>query len=64
MIRVFKCINKFHKDSIMIDPSYPDHEEFNVKEYEQWKEFYPETRNDSRQKKSPTPIGPMMQISV
>ena len=40
--RVFGCLKKFPKGSIIIDPKYPDHQQFDVQTYEQWKEFYPD----------------------
>ena len=42
IIRVFGYLKKFSKGSIMIDPKYPDHAQFDVADYNQWKEFYPD----------------------
>ncbi len=42
MIRVFGYLKKWPKGSIIIDPKYPDHSQFDIADYEQWKEFYPE----------------------
>ena len=30
----------------MIDPCYPDHSNFETKEYDQWREFYPDAEEE------------------
>ena len=40
MIRFFGYLKKWPKGTIIIDPKYPDHSQFNVADYDQWKEFY------------------------
>ena len=42
MLCVFGYLNKFKKGKIMIDTNYPDHSAFQVKNSENWKEFYPD----------------------
>ena len=49
----------------MIDPKYPDHAQFDLETYEQWREFYP----DAQEMKSPAdmvppPQGTKVQIAV
>ena len=65
IIRVFGYLKKWEKGAIMIDPKYPDHSQFNITEYEQWKEFYPDAEEmipDARDR--PTPLGPRVRITV
>ena len=40
IIRVLGYLKRYDKGAIIIDPKYPDHSQFNVEEYDQWKEFY------------------------
>jgi len=65
MIRVFGYLKKWEKGSIIIDPKYPDHSQFDVADYDQWKEFYPDAEemipgDDER----PRPTGPRPRITV
>ena len=65
MIRVFGYLKKFNKGTIIIDPKYPDHNQFDVADYDQWKEFYPDVEELLPAKKDcPTPRGPKVRITV
>ena len=37
---MFEYLKKFKKSKIIIDPNYPDHEVFDVANYDNWKFFY------------------------
>ena len=65
MIRVFGYLKKWSKGSIVIDPKYPDHDQFDVADYNQWREFYPDAEemipdDDYR----PEPKGPKVRTTV
>ena len=65
MIRVFGYLKKWPKGTIIIDPKYPDHAQFDVADYDNWKEFYPDVeemvpKDDER----PKPKGPKVRITV
>jgi hypothetical protein len=65
MIRVFGYLKQFNKGKIMIDPNYPNHEQFQMVDYDNWKEYYPDIEEmipDS--KDTPTPSGPAIRITV
>jgi len=65
MMRVFGYLKKFNKGAIVIDPKYPDHSQFNVKEYEQWMEFYPDAEEMiPGEGERPTPKGPKIRMTV
>ncbi len=65
MIRVFGYLKKFHKGRIMIDPAYPNHSGFDVKEYDHWQEFYPDASELIPDKNEmPIPRGPPACITV
>ena len=42
MIRVFGYLKKYSKGNILIDPNYPNHDNHQTEELENWKEFYTE----------------------
>ena len=65
MIRVFGYLKKFPKGTIIIDPNYPDHAQFDVADYDHWREFYPDVEEmipgeDER----PQAKGPPVRITV
>ena len=65
MIRVFGYLKKFNKGAIVIDPKYPDHSQFNVATYDQWREFYPDAEEMLPEKgETPQPKGPKIRITV
>ena len=65
IIRVFGYLKKFKKGRIMIDPSYPDHSMFETKEYDNWKEFYPDAQELVPEKSEmPSPKGLPARITV
>ena len=65
IIRVFGYLKKFNKGRIMIDPSYPDHSMFETKEYDNWKEFYPDAQELVPEKSEmPSPKGLPARITV
>ena len=54
-MRVFGYLKKFKKSKIIIDPNYPDHEIFDIANYNNWNFFYyntkeivPDKKKDSR----------------
>jgi hypothetical protein len=46
MKRVFGYLKEFAKGKIIIDASYRDNSKFVTKEYENWKELYPDAREE------------------
>ena len=65
MIRVFGYLKKFNKGTITIDPKAPDHNQFDVADYDQWKEFHPDVEEMRPAKKDcPVPRGPKVRITV
>ena len=44
--RVFGYLKKYSKGHIIINPKYPDHQQFNIEKYDQWREFYPDAEED------------------
>ena len=44
MIRVFGYLNWYNKGKIMIEPNYPNNDQFKSQTYENCKEFYPEAQ--------------------
>jgi len=65
MIRVFGYLKKWSKGTIMIDPKYPDHSQFDIADYEQWSEFYPDAEEIiPGESERPTPTGPKVRITV
>ena len=65
MRRVFGYLKKWSKGAITIDPKHPDHAQFNVEEYDQWKEFYPDAEEDIPHKSLlPKPLGSKIRITV
>ena len=65
IIRVFGYLKKMPKGSIMIDPKYPDHSQFDVADYDQWKEFYPDVEEMiPGPDEKPPPLGPKVRITV
>ena len=65
MMRVFGYLKKWSKGTIIIDPKYPDHSQFDIANYDTWKEFYPDAEEmtpglDER----PEPKGPKVRITV
>ena len=65
MVRIFGYLKKWKKGKIMIDPCYPDHSNFETKEYDQWHEFYPDAEEELPDARDmPTPKGPPVRITV
>ena len=65
MIRVFGHLKKFKKGTIIIDPKCPDHNQFDVADHDQWREFCPDVEEMVPDKeKCPTPRGPPVRITV
>ena len=65
MIRVFGYLKKRSKGKIMIDPNYPDHDQFKSQTFENWKEFYPEAQEMLPDKQDKTDyLGPPVRITV
>ena len=65
MIRVFGYLKKFPKGTIIIDPNYPDHAQFDVADYDHWREFYPDVEEMIPGKdERPSPKGPPVRITV
>ena len=65
MIRVFGYLKKFDKGTIVIDPKYPDHSQFDTADYDHWREFYPDAEEmipDASER--PVPLGPKVRITV
>ena len=49
----------------MIDPNYPNHDQFESNTFENWKEFYPEAQEMFRDKQNgPDYLGPPIRITV
>lgn len=49
----------------MIDPRYPDHASFDTKDYDQWREFYPDAREEIPHiSELPTPKGAPVRMTV
>ena len=65
MVRIFGYLKKWKKGKIMIDPCYPDHSNFETKEYDQWHEFYPDAEEEIPDARDmPAPKGPPVRITV
>ena len=65
LIRVFGYLKKYSKGSIIIDPKYPDHHQFDNQKYYQWKVFYSNAAEDIPHKDMiPTPLGNKIRITV
>lgn len=43
---MFGYLKKFPKGKIIVDPSYRDHSDITVKDYENWKDFYPDAEEE------------------
>ena len=64
IMRVFGYLKKWSKGTIMIDPKYPYHSQFDVADYDQWKEFYPDVEEMiPRPEERPGPMGPNVIIT-
>jgi hypothetical protein len=63
MIRVFGYLKKFPKGTIIIDPKYPNHSQFDIADYDQWKEFYPDAEEEIPDPR-PKPKGPKVRLTV
>ncbi len=56
---------KVVKSSIVVDPKYPDHSQFDVADYDQWKEIYPDVEEMiPSEQECPTPTGPNFRITA
>ena len=65
MIRVFGYLKKWSKGAIVIDPKYPDHSQFDVADYETWKEFYPDVEELApSDDEKPQPLGKKARLTV
>ena len=65
MIRVFGYLKRYNKGKIMIDPNYPNHDQFESNTFENWKEFYPEAQEMLPDEQSkPDYLGPPIRITV
>jgi len=65
MIRVFGYLKKFSKGTIIIDPNYPDHAQFDVANYDHLREFYPDVEEMiSGEDERPQAKAPPVRITV
>ena len=65
IIRVFGYLKKFKKGKIIIDPSYPDHSCFDVADYDNWKEYYPDFEEmQPGDDEKPPAKGPKVRMTV
>ena len=65
MIRVFGDLKKWTRGPVIIDPKYPDHSQFDVADYDSWKEFYPDAEEMIPEPgECPKPKGPKVRITV
>ena len=65
MMRVFGYLKKWSKGTIIIDPKYPDHSQFDIADYDTWKEFYPDAEEMiPGPEERPEPKGPKVRITV
>ena len=56
---VFGYLKAFPKGRIIIDPNYHDWDQFESKEYDNWKELYPDAEEDKKHPKMPELLGKM-----
>ena len=65
MIRVFGYLKRYSKGKILIDPNYPNHDNYVTESYDNWKEFYPEAKEDLPEgNDQPEYLGPPVRITV
>ena len=65
MVRLFGYLKKYNKGKIMIDPNYPNHDQFESNTFDNWKEFYPEAQEMLPDEQSkPDYLGPPIRITV
>ena len=65
IICVFGYLKKFKKGKIIIDPSYPDHSSFDVADYDNWKEYYPDFEEmQPGDDEKPPAKGPKVRMTV
>ena len=65
MIKVFGYLKRYSKGKILIDPNYPNHDNHMTESYDNWKEFYPESKEDLTDgKDKPEYLGPPVRITV
>ena len=65
MICLFGYLKKWSKGTIVIDPKYPDHSQFDISDYDNWKEFYPDAEEMiPGPEERPKPQGPKVRITV
>jgi hypothetical protein len=62
MKRVFGYLKKFPKGKIVVDASYRDHSNFVFRDYDTWKEFYPDA-SEEMPDNMPEPYGKKVRIS-
>ena len=63
MKQVFGYLKKYPKGKIVVDASYGDNSTFKINEFENWKEFYPDAKEELPDD-MPTPFGKAMQITI
>jgi hypothetical protein len=62
MKRVFGYLKKFPKGKLVVDSSYRDNSKFDSKDYDRWKEFYPDASEDLPDN-MPKPYGKKVRIT-
>jgi hypothetical protein len=62
MKRVFGYLKKFPKGKLIMDSSYRDNSKFDSKDYDSWKEFYPDASEDMPDN-MPKPYGKKVRIT-
>jgi lipopolysaccharide assembly outer membrane protein LptD (OstA) len=63
MKRVFGYLKKFPKGRIVIDPAYRDNSKYQTTNYDNWKEFYPDAK-EQLPNEMPIPFGKKARIMV
>ena len=63
MKQVFGYLKKFPKGKIVADTRYWDNSAFKINKFENWKEFYPDAKEELPSN-MPTPFGKAAQITV
>ena len=59
MTHVFGHLKTWPRGMIVIDPRHPDHSCFDVADYDNWKEFYPDVQEAiPLEDERPSPLGP------
>ena len=61
---MFGYLKSYSKGWIVIDPNYQDWDKYSFKEFNNWKEFYPDTEEDEKPPNMPEPLGKTACIMV